>query len=123
MTDRYENIRKALEMGPTPESWAVCILNNGVFVEVRHYRTTQDVEAEAYLIAACDPDTIRALLEERDALGAENARLREVLEDADNELDWLDGGYRHVRPLGRSVYVLVLGHAAKDESYTGEGEQ
>jgi hypothetical protein len=25
-------------------------------------------------ITACDPDTIRALLDERDALGAENAR-------------------------------------------------
>lgn len=77
MTDRYENIRQALAIGPTPESWAVCAFNNGVFVEVGH---TQDVEAEAYLVAACDPDTIRALLDERDALGAENARLREALE-------------------------------------------
>ena len=30
--------------------------------------------------AACDPDTIRALLDERDALAAENARLRQALE-------------------------------------------
>ena len=73
MTDRYEKIRQALAMGPTPESWAVCTLNNGIFVEVRHYRTTQDVEAEAYLVAACDPDTIRELLAERDALAAQLA--------------------------------------------------
>jgi hypothetical protein len=31
-------------------------------------------------IAACDPDTIRALLAERDRLAAENARLREDAE-------------------------------------------
>jgi predicted nuclease with TOPRIM domain len=56
-----------------------------------------DLFANARLIAACDPDTIRALLAERDALRealealkAENERLREALKDADNELDWLD---------------------------------
>ena len=78
MTDRYENIRKALAMGPTPGPWLVCPTNSGVFVkselvsgylaEVRHCRTTQDVRADAHLIAACDPDTILALLAERDAL-------------------------------------------------------
>jgi hypothetical protein len=56
-----------------------------------------DLFANACLIAACDPDTILALLAERDALRealealkAENERLREALKDADNELDWLD---------------------------------
>lgn len=88
--DRYEKIRKALAMGPTPGPWLFCPTNSGTFVkservpgylaEVRHCRTTQDVNADASFIAACDPDTIRELLEERDALGAENARLREVLE-------------------------------------------
>jgi len=87
MTDRYERIRAALAMGPTPGPWLVCPTNSGVFVkservsgylaEVRHCRTTQDVRADAHLIAACDPDTIRALLDERDALGAENERLHE----------------------------------------------
>lgn len=100
MTDRYEKIRKALAMGPTPGPWAACRTNSGTFVkserlagyfvEVRHCRTAQDVNADAHLIAACDPDTIRALLAERDALAAEVERLREVLKDADNELDWLD---------------------------------
>jgi hypothetical protein len=35
--------------------------------------------ANGRFIAACDPDTIRALLDERDALVAENVRLREAL--------------------------------------------
>ena len=34
---------------------------------------------DAHLIAACDPDTIRDLLEERDALKAENDRLRAAI--------------------------------------------
>ena len=85
MTDRYEKIRKALEMGPTPGPWLVCPTNSGTFVkservsgylaEVRHCRTTQDVKADAHLIAACYPDTIRALFAERDQLAAENERL------------------------------------------------
>jgi hypothetical protein len=33
------------------------------------------------LIAACDPDTIRALLDERDALAAEVERLAEALRE------------------------------------------
>jgi uncharacterized membrane-anchored protein len=78
MTGRYERIRAALAMGPTPGPRLVCPTNSGVFVkservsgylaEARHCRTTQDVRADAHLIAACDPDTIRELLEERDAL-------------------------------------------------------
>jgi chromosome segregation ATPase len=36
-------------------------------------------------------DEIEALREALAALKAENARLRQVLKDADNELDWLDG--------------------------------
>ena len=91
MTDRYENIRKALGMGPTPGPWAACRTNSGTFVkserlagyfvEVRHCRTTQDVNADAGFIAACDPDTIRALLEERDALAAQQpAAVDEVKE-------------------------------------------
>jgi len=94
MTDRYETIRNALEMGPTPGPWLVCPTNSGVFVkservsgylaEARHCRTTQDVMADAHLIAACDPDTIRALLDERDALKAENERLRNELMAAED---------------------------------------
>jgi hypothetical protein len=86
MTERYEKIRKALEMGPTPGPWAACRTNSGTFVkstrlagyfvEVRHCRAAQNVDADAHLIAACDPDTIRELLDERDALAAKVERLR-----------------------------------------------
>jgi hypothetical protein len=90
MMDKYQKLRYALSQNPTPGPWAACRTNSGTFVkserlagyfvEVRHCRTAQDVNADAHLIAACDPDTIRELLDERDALGAENARLREALE-------------------------------------------
>ena len=91
MTDRYERIRAALAMEPTPGPWAACRTNSGTFVkserlagyfvEVRHCRTTQSVDADAHLIAACDPDTIRELLAERDALAAEVERLAEMLRE------------------------------------------
>jgi len=80
MTDRYENIRKALAIGPasgpykqsefTPQrvdtrsgsinvAW-YCNFDNGA--------REAEAEATAAHIAACDPDTIRALLVERDTL-------------------------------------------------------
>ena len=70
MTDRYERIRAALAMGPTPGPW----VQDGDGVSA----ADEDVavamccpsDAEAAFIAACDPDTIRALLEERDRLAA-----------------------------------------------------
>lgn len=81
MTDRYEKIRKALAMGPTP--------GPGLG------RTTQDVNADASFIAACDPDTIRALLDERDGLAAENEALREEVErlrtDGASAVRWAPG--------------------------------
>lgn len=70
--DRYERIRAALAMGPTPESWAQDIDGDAAYAMF-----CCQSAAEAAFIVACDPDTIRALLEERDALAAENARLRE----------------------------------------------
>jgi hypothetical protein len=79
--DRYEEIRKALAMGPTPGPWLG--------------RTTQDVNADASFIAACDPDTIRALLDERDGLAAENEALREEVErlrtDGASAVRWAPG--------------------------------
>ena len=90
MADRYEKIRAALGMNLTPGSWTVANTNNGMFIkslsvpgylaEVRHCRTTQDHKADAAFIAACDPDTIRELLAERDALREEVKELRETLE-------------------------------------------
>lgn len=107
MTDRYEKIRKALAMGPTPGPWVVCPTNSGTFVkserlagyfvEVRHCRTAQDVNADAHLIAACDPDTIRELLAERDALAAEVERLAEALRgwwEAHRPVGWTEDQHR-----------------------------
>lgn len=96
MTDRYERIRRALEMGPTPGPWEVVGLSGyggpyALRMPHRSGRTWYGVEGikqrkDAEYFVACDPDTVRALLEERDGLTAENARLRE---DA-ARLDWLD---------------------------------
>lgn len=93
MTDRYEKIRKALEMGPTPGDWDAdfaSAMRNGSPAVVEYFvrRDGDDISIAADIvnpssglpsavnanyIAACDPDTIRELLEERDAL-------REVLQ-------------------------------------------
>jgi len=80
MTDRYARIRKALAMGPTPGPWlVVAIVSAWPDIGYGSVTTTDDTiicdlrdrpYADAHLIAACDPDTIRALLEERDQLAA-----------------------------------------------------
>ena len=95
MTDRYEKIRKALEMGPTPGPWnfggiiwvgssigyySVVNTDNTIICNLRDRPS-----GDAHLIAACDPDTIRALLDERDAL---LYALRQITE-------WPDGGNRY----------------------------
>lgn len=93
--DRYEEIRKALAKGPTPGPFSASRSHSPGNQELIIYLTYKDeyglpeyyctvrgrlggelgVEANAALIAACDPDTIRALLEELDALRAENEML------------------------------------------------
>src|SRR5690606_20352612 len=100
MSDRYEKIRKALAMGPTPGPFSASrsyspgnqelilrltykdehgITENYCTVRNR-LGDTWKTEADAAYIAACDPDTIRALLDERDALEAENERLQAEIE-------------------------------------------
>jgi len=83
MSDRFQSIRDALVMGPTPGprkaveqsvigphdlrilsanvTWSVGV--NG-----SHSVPIEEAIANATLAAACDPDTIRELLAERDAL-------------------------------------------------------
>ena len=89
MTDRYENIRKALAMGPTPGPWKLRDGRTDIIENAQGYPvcTVSYYPDERYChgprsayIAACDPDTIRELLAERDALAAEVERLREALE-------------------------------------------
>lgn len=77
MTDRYEKIREALEMEPTPGPRSVAGITQVGSGRGYYSVATDDAiicdlrdrpSGDAHLIAACDPDTIRALLEERDAL-------------------------------------------------------
>lgn len=110
MTDRYEKIRKALAMRPTPGPWKVgdqnahCGISIGsddALVATAYLRLitsrakwgeehfampeNQEAVANAALIASCDPDTIRELMAERDAL---LDALRQITE-------WPDGGNRY----------------------------
>lgn len=120
MTDRYEKIRQALAMGPTPGPWfhgaangahMYCVYDKRCWTDEdgdRHGETPNMVVvvspddgkyANAAHIAACDPDTIRELLAERDQLAA---ALEAAREDADALLGalrqisaWPDGGNRY----------------------------
>ena len=102
MTDRYKRIREALAMGPTHGPWhatkpephgtevrgpaqvslAWCGGATTVGEEGCYSIGAAEAAANAHFIAACSPDRIRrllyyirALLDERDALEAENERL------------------------------------------------
>ena len=81
MNDRYQKIRDALAMGPTPGPRRVLEIISVVgsdmgFCSVATADDTIICDlrdrplGDAYLVAACDPDTIRALLAERDQLAA-----------------------------------------------------
>lgn len=91
MTDRYEKIRAALAMGPTPGprkaveqsvigpqdlSILFAKVTFSVGVNGRHSVPIEEAIANAALAAACDPDTVQALIAERDALAAEVEQLR-----------------------------------------------
>lgn len=93
MTDPYANIRRALAMGPTPGEWywsdayptqdgrkTWSLIGDGGFGILScdgEENSPHSVNvAAAELIAACDPDTIRELLAERDALAKDAAKYR-----------------------------------------------
>lgn len=110
MADQYEKIRKALEMGPTPGPWivthelrecveTVCDLVNGTWIVTAPGVKLAHWEYDAAHIAACDPDTIRTLLTERDALVAEAERLAMALRLAEEHInaltpEWYNAGQR-----------------------------
>lgn len=90
MTDRYEHIRAALVMGPTPGprkaveqsvigpqdlSILFAKVTFSVGISGSHSVPIEEAIANAALAAACDPDTIQALLDECDALRAEVKQL------------------------------------------------
>lgn len=78
MTDKYSELRAALEAGPSLGKWyrdGVEVFAEGcefhpIAVCARHPSCEPEeiCEANASLISACHPETIRALLAERDAL-------------------------------------------------------
>lgn len=93
-----EKIRAALAMGPTPGPWDVSYVEgSAIDVITQTGKTVCMMRGIAYFgkgqylangcfIAACDPDTIRALLDERDGLAAENEMLRAALQAIVNEV-------------------------------------
>ena len=104
MTDRYERIRRALAMGPTPGEWywsdayrtldgrkTWSLIGDGGFGILScdgEENSPQSVNAaDAELITACNPDTIRELIAERDALTAEVERLADALREVADDLD------------------------------------
>jgi len=80
MNDRFQAIRDALAMGPTPGPWdgtdhSVSRLWSNGTAGIREYIALPDSAEEftpnpanMHFIAACDPDTIRELLRQRDEL-------------------------------------------------------
>lgn len=103
-TDRYAKIREALEMRPTPGPWdgiqndssrwtdiyqisnryATPIVYVPPYIVIEEHgigevwkESKDETIANAKYVAACDPDTIRELLAERDALAAEVERVRD----------------------------------------------
>lgn len=80
MSDRFQSIRDALAMNPTPGPWdgtdnSVSRLWSNGTAGIREYialpDSAEDITpnpANMHFIAACDPDTIRELLRQRDEL-------------------------------------------------------
>ena len=95
MSDKYAELRAALAAGPTPGPYRQSehtpqrvdtgegAINIGWACNVDNGARESRAEATAALIAACEPDTIRELLAERDQLAA-------ALEEAQKDTARLD---------------------------------
>lgn len=125
MTDRYKEIRDALAKGPTPGEWywsdayptqdgreTWSLIGDGGFGILScdgEENSPQSVNvAAAELIAACDPDTIRELLAERDQLAA---ALEAAREDVKAVGTVLGGEFHYLRPShglpdGTTLYAI-----------------
>ncbi len=136
VSDIYAKIREALEMGPTPGPWDIWVepvrdrheaidelteqvQSTDPFVGKLFFLNADgkcpattgcgsNSEANAAYIAACDPDTIRELLAERDSLAAENARLKEEMEYLTLKFETLKRAY----DLERQRPIQILGSNA-----------
>jgi hypothetical protein len=99
--DRYAALRAALAAGPTPgraidESATHVTVRNADGDAVFHDdKRIHNVLADARLIAACDPETIAALLAERDALRAIVEMADAVIEGAVTEFVRVPYGASH----------------------------
>ena len=131
MTDRYEKIRAALEMGPTPGSREVFDLGmwdaevrssdtSGTICQVNNkgtlFRASEDgadrvgrsqarLLSDAFFIAACDPDTIRELL--ADAERYRWLRDREIPE-------WLDLWHQNPDRIDAAIDEAMEGEVSND---------
>lgn len=106
MPDRYQALRNAIAAGPTPGArfqgrspHAYCIYDKQCWYAPdgsRHGETPNlivtvspdDAAADAQFIAAADPDTIRALLQERDALREAPQEVVRVQESGVEVCEW-----------------------------------
>lgn len=106
MNDKYQTLRTALKAGPTPGPWRQHTYRIGlqtghagisspthclfaqVVNEIHWDKVIEPDPANANYITACDPDTISALLQERDGLlaqhGRDSAELRRLCQERDN---------------------------------------
>ncbi|CAM4133780.1 hypothetical protein [Kerstersia similis] len=90
MADKYEALRAALAAGPTPGPWKASQTGmriedaEGRLMYEAEWRPAESRKANAAHIAACDPETISALLAERDALvdtANDQARANDLLSE------------------------------------------
>lgn len=123
MTDKYASIRSALERIPHPGPWYLhgpsgSHHTGGGYISAsadRHAPAIVSVhalehpnhKANSMFVAACDPDTIRELLTERDRMRSALNVVAQVLESDDPAITdtlWVPAG---IHPPSMTLYDLV----------------